>query len=122
VVIEWGTVLYGAALTVVLVPLGPLALRERSLPVIGTCALTAACAAIAWNAVLIDAGAGGFFVDAPIAVIPVSWQDTGTGVWALALVSLILGLSVGRSHRPAEVARLAAASAFVAFLVDVYLY
>jgi len=121
-VIEWGTVLYGAGLTLVLVPLGPVALRERSLPVIGICALTAACAAVAWNAVLIDADAGGFFIDAPIAVIPVSWQDTGTGVWALALVSLILGSSVGTSRRAAEVARLAAASALVAFLVDVYLY
>ena len=121
-VIGWGTVLYGAALTLVLVALGALALRERSLPVIATCALTAACAAIAWNAVLIDADAGGFFVDAPIAVIPVSWQDTGTGIWTLALVSLILGLTVGRSRRAADVTWLAAASALIAFLVDVYLY
>ena len=120
--IEWGTVLYGAALTFVLVPLGPLALGERSRPVLAACALTASCAAIAWNAVLMDVGAGGFFVDAPIAVIPVSWQDTGTGVWALALVSPILGLTVCRVRHAAEVARLAAASALVAFLVDVYLY
>jgi hypothetical protein len=33
----------------------------------------------------------GFFTDAPIRVFPASWQDTGSGVCALAAAVLVVG-------------------------------
>jgi hypothetical protein len=33
-----------------------------------------------------------FFYDAPIAVMPASWQDTGSGVFTLAATGLLAGL------------------------------
>ena len=36
-------------------------------------------------------GGNEFFVDAPVAVMPASWQDTGSGVFAVAVATLVLG-------------------------------
>jgi len=46
----------------------------------------------AWNAILNTVRAPEFFTDAPIPVFPISWQDTGSGVFTLALGALMLGL------------------------------
>ena len=67
-------------------------------------------------------GVGGFFVDAPIAVFPASWQDTGSGVFALGTTALALGFGPQRDARARTAARLAALSGFVTFAVDMYLY
>jgi hypothetical protein len=78
---------------------------------------------LAWNAILHRAAtdADAFFVDIPFKPFPVSWQDTGSGVFTLALASVLLGLSL--PHETAgRVCRLAIIAALVAFLVDVYLY
>jgi hypothetical protein len=32
-----------------------------------------------------------FFLDAPIPVFPISWQDTGSGVFTVAVAALLLG-------------------------------
>jgi len=122
-VIEWGTVLYGAALTALFVPIAlRFGLGEREGIVLISSALAAGLAAIGWNAVLIDAGAGGFFVDAPIAVFPASWQDTGTGVWAFAATAAVCGVIATPGRSAAQATRLAAVAGLVAFLVDIYLY
>ena len=66
--------------------------------------------------------AGEFFTDAPIAVFPASWQDTGSGVTTVALASLVLGLGLLRSRPAHEATRIALVAGAAAFLVDVYLY
>jgi DNA-binding transcriptional MerR regulator len=58
---------------------------------------------IAWNAILRAAHGRQFFTDAPLAPFPVSWQDTGSGLFALATVAVALCLGPWRSapaHRP----------------------
>jgi len=55
-------------------------------------------------------------------VFPASWQDTGSGVFALAASALALGLGPQRASPAATTTRLAALAAVVAFAVDVYLY
>jgi hypothetical protein len=42
-----------------------------------------------------------FFYDAPIAVMPASWQDTGSGVLTLAATGLLAGLGP-LGHLPAR--------------------
>lgn len=60
--------------------------------------------------------------DAPVPVFPVSWQDTGSGVFALAALAPLLGLTVPSSCPPRRVVALAVPGAVSALVVDVYLY
>ena len=118
--IDWGTILYGGGLSVVVAVLAALVVaRERSPLVLGVVALSALGGPIAWNAVLHSAGNSDFFHDAPVAVFPVSWQDTGTGVWTLAVASVAQGTIQSHARRALLLALLTAAAAF---LVDIYLY
>jgi hypothetical protein len=121
--IGWGSILYGAALSAVAAAvLVAFVLRARRVAVIVTGAAAAALGPLAWNAILHMVDASGFFVDAPIAVFPVSWQDTGSGVFALAAAFLLLTLGPMRAATGAVVARAAIACGLAALVVDVYLY
>ena len=121
--IGWGQILYGAALSAVLAGvLLALLARPRKLSVITAGALSAGVGPVAWNAILRATQAHQFFVDAPVALLPVSWQDTGSGVFALALSMAVLclgPLATAPAWRPASLALLCGVAAFV---VDVYLY
>ncbi|AYV32194.1 hypothetical protein EES41_36165 [Streptomyces sp. ADI95-16] len=120
--ISWGQIFYGAALSAAFA-LVLLALpRGRRPVVLAVGALAAAAGPIAWNAILRAAHGDQFFTDAPVAVFPVSWQDTGSGVFALAVTALALGLgplAAEPARRTSVYALLAGAAAL---LVDVYLY
>jgi hypothetical protein len=122
--ISWGQIFYGAALSTVVAAVVFVVVKRERRPR----ALVAALAAtflgpLAWNAILHRAGnpSDGFFVDIPFKPFPVSWQDTGSGVFTLAVASVFLGLTLPRD--PARrVLGLAALAAIVAFLVDIYFY
>lgn len=120
--ISWATILYGAALTVAVVALTQWLLARRSIATAACAALASAGGAIAWNAILHATGGQQFFVDAPIVVFPISWQDTGSGVFALAATSLALGLGPERHSTAATATRLAALAGAAALAVDIYLY
>jgi hypothetical protein len=121
--LSWSTITYGASLSAVgAALLVTLADRPRRVAVLATAAASAFLGPMAWNAILRDTHARSFFHDAPIAIFPVSWQDTGSGVFALATAALLLGLgplSGGSGRRLVAVALLSALSSL---LVDVYLY
>jgi len=122
-VISWATILYGTALTFVLVGAVIWVAARGQIATIVSAASASAAGALAWNAILHSiGGVGGFFVDAPIAVFPASWQDTGSGVFALGAAALALGFGPLRDALARAAVRLAALSGFVAFAVDVYLY
>ncbi|WP_211482542.1 hypothetical protein [Arthrobacter sp. OV608] len=76
----------------------------------------------AWNAVLRAVDAPQFFVDAPLPVFPVSWQDTGSGVFAFAVLALVLGMGPLRSAPAQRVILLAGLGSIAALVVDVFLY
>ncbi len=120
--ISWPTILFGAALTLVLVAAAQQFIARRS-PVTVMCAAAASAAgAIVWNAILHNDGGHGFFVDAPIVVFPVSWQDIGSGVFALAATSVALGLGPERRSTAATTTRLALLASAITLAVDIYLY
>lgn len=121
--IGWGVILFGAALSALLAGtlVGGVAGEHRV--VAGFCALAGAgLGPIAWNAILRATHAEQFFTDAPLAVLPASWQDAGSGVFAFAVTYLIMGLGPFGSVPARRVGLWALAAALVAFLVDVYLY
>jgi hypothetical protein len=123
-VIDWPQIFYGAALTTAITALAfVLVRRERSAVVLVPALAAAFLGPVAWNAMLHRAAtdADAFFVDIPFKPFPVSWQDTGSGVFTLAVASLFFGLAL-RRELAARVLSLAATVAAVAFLVDIYLY
>src|SRR5262249_47818176 len=120
--LSWIQIGYGALLSGLLAGI-PLAFLARPrLPVALAGGLATVAGAVAWNAILHAAHGNQFFTDAPVVVLPASWQDTGSGVFALAASALLLGAVM----LPAALARRVAGYATVcgpaAFLVDVYLY
>lgn len=122
-VLPWSTVAYGAALSAVLAGvLVALAVRPRRPVVIAAAALAAAGGPAAWNAILNAVHGAEFFTDAPIPVFPISWQDTGSGVFTLALAALVLGLGPLAGAPGRRVALTALLAGVGALVVDIYLY
>ncbi|SDX59772.1 hypothetical protein SAMN05661080_00513 [Modestobacter sp. DSM 44400] len=120
--LAWSTIIYGAILSGVLAAVAAALLSPtRRVLVTLTVGLTTLLAPTAWNAILRATHAHEFFTDAPLAVLPASWQDTGSGVFTIALTALALGLgplaATGR-----RTALLALVAGLIAFAVDVYLY
>ena len=72
----------------------------------------------AWNLVLNATNGQGFNVDAP--VIPLSWQDAGSGVLAFACTMLALGLGTERREPAGRVTLAALIAGGVAILVDLF--
>jgi hypothetical protein len=92
-VITWWQILYGAALSAVAAALLVFAARrDRRFDLLAAAAVSGAVAPLVWNAILHQVGGSEFFVDAPVAVMPTSWQDTGSGVFTVALAALVLRL------------------------------
>jgi hypothetical protein len=119
---SWGAVAYGVALSGLVAAAGVrFALRERRLGVIGAAGLSAAVAPLLWDLILRHTG-GRFFTDAPGLVFPVSYEDTGSGVFATALSALVLGFGPLRAASGRRVALTASVCGLAALLVDIYLY
>ncbi|GAB3384563.1 hypothetical protein [Amycolatopsis echigonensis] len=121
--LSWGEIAYGAALSAVLsVVLVLAAARERRPGTLAAVAAGAILGPVAWNAVLRATNASQFFTDAPIPFFPISWQDTGSGVFALAALTLLLGFGPLRAAPGRRLALVATVGALGALLVDIYLY
>lgn len=121
--IGWGQIGYGAVLSAIAAAVVlAAASRGRHVWVIGTGALAAAAGPVAWNAILRATDGRSFFVDAPLAVFPVSWQDTGSGVFALASAALLLGLGPLRTEPGRRTATYAVLTGLAALAVDAYMY
>jgi hypothetical protein len=120
--ISWAQIFYGAGLSALATGLLVALLRPRRLATILGAAAAAAAGAVAWNAILRATHASTFFTDAPIVVLPASWQDTGSGVFAMAAATLVLGFGPQRAEPARRLAVTALLTGLGAFLVDVYLY
>ena len=121
--LSWSTMFYGAVLSATLtVGFVAAATRPRRIAVIATAGLGALAGPLVWNAILRAANGNEFFTDAPIAVMPASWQDAGSGVFAIAVTALALGLGPLAEETGRRLAAAALLAGLAAFLVDVYLY
>ena len=120
--IEWWQILYGAALSALLAALLlAAAVRGWRFDILIPGAVAALAGPIAWNAILHSVHGERFFTDLPFIIFPISWQDTGSGVFTLAAATLAYGLL--RGDEPARRAtRYALLAAVAALLVDIYLY
>jgi hypothetical protein len=72
-----------------------------------------------WNLTLNATGAvPNFNVDAP--VIPLSWADAGSGVFACLVTALVLGLATDRDQPAGQVVGAAAIAGLVAIALDLF--
>jgi hypothetical protein len=114
---------YGAALSALAAAvLVAFAGRDRRVSVLVCAALSAALGPLAWNAILHATRADQFFHDAPMPFFPISWQDTGSGVFTVAVAALLVGFGPLRADPARRLAALAALAGLGALLVDIYLY
>jgi hypothetical protein len=121
--LSWAVIGYGAALSAVLgTALVAFAGRERRPAVLVSAAASALLGPAAWNAILHATHADQFFHDVPISVFPISWQDTGSGVFTVALAAVLLGFGPVRADPARRLASLAVLAGLGALLVDIYLY
>ena len=122
--LSWGTIIYGAVLSGVATALLTYAAirRDRRFDLVAASAASATLGPFLWNAILHRVEGREFFVDAPVAVMPASSQDTGSGVFAVAVAALVVGFGPGREESGRRVAALSLMTGVAAFLVDVYLY
>ena len=84
--------------------------------------LASATGPLAWNAILRATHANQFFTDAPLRLLPASWQDADSGVFALAATAVLLGVGPLAAAPARRTIALALLCGLAAFLVDVYLY
>lgn len=118
----WGATIWGVAASALLAAVAArFALRERRRSVLGAVAASALLGPLLWDLILRHTG-GKFFVDAPGTVFPVSYEDTGSGVFAAAAAAIILGLGPMRADTGRRVAFAVLACGLAALLVDTYLY
>jgi hypothetical protein len=121
--LSWTTIFYGAALSAVAAAVLVAVARRRREPMsLAAAGFGAAAGALLWNAILHRVHASEFFVDAPIGVLPASWQDTGSGVFAVAVSATVFGMGPLKREAAQTVALIALLCGLAAFLVDVYLY
>ena len=122
--ISWGSILYGtvlSALAALLLVFLAVRRRDQRYETLAVAAVSGALGPLLWNSILHHVGGREFFVDAPVAVMPASWQDTGSGVFTVAVAAVLFGFGPeSRSGR--QTASLALLCGLGAFLVDVYLY
>lgn len=119
----WSTILYGAAVSgagagIVVAAVA----RPRRVAVIAAAVTSAFLGPLAWNSILRATGGIAFFHDAPIDAFPVSWQDAGSGVFALATATVLLGLGSMAREPGRRLLVVGLFAAIPALVVDVYLY
>jgi hypothetical protein len=73
---------------------------------------------VAWHLLLNVTRASGFDVDAPI--IRLSWEDVGSGVVALFITAVLLGLVTERREQASRVVGAASIVGLVAMIFDVF--
>ncbi len=118
------SMLYGAALSAILAVLLVAGVAKNRRPtVLLTAALAAFLMPLCWNSILRATGAtSAFSHDIPFPPFPISWQDTGSGVFTLAGASLALALTAGAKQPARRITPLVLWTAAAALLVDIYTY
>lgn len=121
--LDWHTIVRGAALSAVAAGvLVGLARRERRLAAALAAAVAAFIGPVAWNAVLRATHANEFFTDASVDRFPASWQDAGSGVFTVAVATVVVGWLTHPGYSGRYNASMAVLAGLAAFLVDVYWY
>jgi hypothetical protein len=120
--LSWGVIGYGAAVSAVAAAvLVAVAGRERR-PTVLVCA---AASALLGGGLEFDPACHPrqpVLSRRPDYGVPISWQDTGSGVFAVAVATVLLGFGPVRAEPARRLVVLAMLAGVAALLVDIYLY
>lgn len=119
-VLPWSRILFGSIVGPVAGAIVLWLLHERDRRTLLTAAAGVFTGTWLWNLMLNVRHATTIDGDIPFKPFPISWQDTGTGIFALAIATTLLLATVHRyppGHRTLKIAGIAAAAAFI---LDVY--
>ena len=118
----WGATTWGILASAALAAIGVwFLLKERRSSVLVASAAAALLGPLLWDLILRHTG-GKFLVEVPGYLFPVSYEDTGSGVFATAIAALFLGFGPLRAEAGRRVALNVVVCGLAAFLVDIYLY
>jgi hypothetical protein len=121
-VLPWSRVLFGSLIGPA-VGVGALwALRERRLVTLVVTAAGVCGGTWLWNSMLNIRHAGVIDGDVPFDPFPISWQDTGTGLFCFAVTSFALLATVLRNKPGRRTLKVAGVASFAAFVMDVYFW
>ena len=95
-VLPWSHVLFGSIVGPVIGIAALCALRERHRPTLAVSAVAVFAGTWLWNAMLNVRHATMIDGDNPFKPFPISWQDTGTGIFVFAFTTAAL---LGTVHR-----------------------
>ena len=117
----WGTIAYGAVLSAALATAGVFVFGgERRGRVALVAGLVSGLAVAGWDSVVRATDATGMLAEAPFEIFPVSWQDGGAGLTALAATMVALGCGARRSARAVHLVLLGLLCGVAALLIGVY--
>lgn len=121
-VLPWSTVIAGSIVGA-LAGTGVLwALGERAPQTLIATALAVFAGTFLWNFMLNVRHAGVIDGDIPFALFPISWQDTGTGIFSFGAAALTLMATTHRNEPGRHTLKVAGLAALTAFLIDVYFW
>src|SRR5215218_376647 len=90
--LSWSAILGGGVMSAIAAGLLVAVVRPRRGAVIALAAVAGFLGPVSWNAILHRVEGRQFFVDAPVAAFPISWQDTCSGVFTVAMAAVLLGV------------------------------
>jgi hypothetical protein len=119
-VLQWNRVLFGSLIGPLFAVVALWVARERQprtllITAAGVCAGT-----WLWNAMLNIRHANVIDGDIPFAAFPISWQDTGTGVFAFGFATAGLLATVNRNQPGHRTLRFAGIASVAALVMDIY--
>ena len=119
-VLPWWRVTFGSVVGPVVGLAVLWAVRERDARSLVATALGVCGGTWLWNTMLNVRHAGVIDGDVPFRPFPISWQDTGTGVFAFAFAALVLLATTGRTRPGARTLKIAGIAALAALVMDIY--
>lgn len=119
-VLAWWRVAFGVGVGVVGSTAGLWLAKERNRSVLFASAVGVASGTALWNVMLNVRHARMIDGDIPFRAFPISWQDTGTGIFSFAFASLLLLATAHRETPGRRTLKVAGIAATIAFLFDVY--
>ena len=119
-VLPWSHILFGSLIGPAIGVVALMLLSERQPRTLLTVAAGVCCGTWIWNTMLNVRQAGVIDVDIPFKPFPISWQDTGTGVFAFAAATLLLVATVHRNEPGRRTLKIAGIAALAALIMDIY--
>lgn len=120
VVLPWSHILYGSLVGPSLGVILLLLLGERSGRTLGVAAVAASAGTWLWNSMLNLRHAHVIDGDVPFRPFPISWQDTGTAIFAFAVITAALLATVHKNQPGSRTLKIAGVITSAVLIVDIY--